>query len=45
MTTVLNPPQIGAEERFLLRHVTWETYEQLLKKYESFSAPRITYDP
>ena len=44
MTTVLNTPQLGAEERFVLRNVTWETYEQLLKNYESFSAPRLTYD-
>ncbi|MCM3870136.1 MAG: Uma2 family endonuclease [Pyrinomonadaceae bacterium] len=44
MTTVLNPPQLGAEERFVLRNVTWETYEQLLKNYSSFSAPRFTYD-
>ena len=44
MTTVLNPPQLVAEERFVLRNVTWETYEQLLKNYESFSAPRFTYD-
>src|SRR5437867_2674226 len=44
MTTVLNPPQVAGEERFVLRNVTWETYEQLLKNYESFSAPRFTYD-
>ncbi len=44
MTTVLNPTQLGAEERFVLRDVTWETYEQLLKNYASFSAPRFTYD-
>lgn len=44
MTTVLNPPQLGAEERILLRNVTWETYEQLLKNYANFSAPRFTYD-
>lgn len=44
MTTVLNPPQLGAEERFVLRNVTWETYEQLLKNYASFCAPRFTYD-
>ncbi|MDQ3665972.1 MAG: Uma2 family endonuclease [Acidobacteriota bacterium] len=44
MTTILNPPQLGAEERFVLRNVTWETYEQLLKNYASFSAPRFTYD-
>lgn len=44
MTTVLKPPQIVAEERFVLRNVTWETYEQLLKNYQSFSSPRFTYD-
>ncbi len=44
MTTVLNPPQIGAEERFVLRNVSWETYEQLLRNYQNFSAPRFTYD-
>jgi Uma2 family endonuclease len=44
MATVLNPPQLGAEERFVLRHVTWETYEQLLKNYATCSAPRFTYD-
>ena len=44
MTTVLHPPQLAAEERFVLHNVTWETYEQLLKNYESFSAPRFTYD-
>lgn len=44
MTTVLNPPQLGAEERFLLRNVTWETYEQLLRNNASSSTPRLTYD-
>lgn len=44
MTTVLNPPQVAAEERFLLRNVSWETYEQLLKNYQDQSAPRFTYD-
>ncbi len=44
MTTVLNPPKIGAEERFVLHNVSWETYEQILKNYEDRSVPRFTYD-
>lgn len=44
MTTVLNPPQVAAEERFVLYNVSWETYEQLLKNYEDQSVPRFTYD-
>jgi len=44
MTTVMNPPQLASETRFVLHHVSWETYEQLLKDYESRSVPRFTYD-
>ena len=45
MATVLNPPtKLAAEERFVLRNVSWETYEQILKNYESSSSPRFTYD-
>ena len=44
MTTVLTPPQLDAEERFVLHNVSWETYEQLLKNYEDQSSPRFTYD-
>ncbi|HUE81074.1 MAG TPA: Uma2 family endonuclease [Pyrinomonadaceae bacterium] len=44
MTTVLNFRDVAAEERFVLRNVTWETYEQLLKNYENCSVPRLTYD-
>jgi len=44
MTTVLNPPKIVAEERFVLHDVSWETYEQILKNYEDRSVPRFTYD-
>lgn len=44
MTTVLNPPQLAAEKRFVLHNVSWETYEQLLKNYEDQSVPRFTYD-
>ncbi len=43
MTTVLNS-QLAAEKRFVLRNVSWETYEQLLKNYESQGAPRFTFD-
>ena len=44
MTTALNSRDVAAEERFVLRNVTWETYEQLLKNYENCSVPRLTYD-
>ncbi len=30
--------------RVILRGITWETYECLLKNYENQSAPRLTYD-
>ena len=43
MATVLNPPQAAtpAEERFILRGVNWETYEQLLANYLDSSGPRF----
>src|SRR5262245_41820311 len=44
MTTVINPPQVDAEKRFVLHNVSWETYEQLLKNYEDHSSSRFTYD-
>jgi Uma2 family endonuclease len=44
MPTVLNPPKIATEERFVLHNVSWETYEQILKNYENSSLPRFTYD-
>ena len=46
MATVLNPPQAAtpAEERFILRGVNWETYEQLLANYLDSSGPRFAYD-
>ncbi len=44
MTAVLKPPKVVAEQRFVIHDVSWETYEQLLKNYESSSAPRFTYD-
>jgi Uma2 family endonuclease len=46
MATVISPPQEDQEEReerFLLRHVSWETYESLLADYADSSSPRFTY--
>src|SRR5215210_7276641 len=40
METVKNP----AEQRVLLRNISWETYERLLADNENNSAPRFTYD-
>jgi Uma2 family endonuclease len=40
MPTVLNP----AEQRVLLRNVSWETYERLLQENLDNSSPRFTYD-
>ena len=40
METVKSP----AEQRVVLRNVSWETYESLLADHESSSAPRFTYD-
>lgn len=46
MATVLNPPEptTPAEERFILRDINWETYEQLLANYVDTSGPRFAYD-
>src|SRR5918998_2616547 len=33
-----------AEQRVLLRNISWETYERLLADHENNSAPRFTYD-
>jgi len=40
METVKAP----AEQRVLLRNISWETYERLLADNENNSAPRFTYD-
>jgi Uma2 family endonuclease len=40
MSTVISP----AEERIILRDVSWQTYQQLLANYADNSAPRFTYD-
>jgi Uma2 family endonuclease len=45
MTTVLYPPETSpAEDRFILRDVSWETYEQLLSNYQDSGSPRFAYD-
>ena len=33
-----------AEQRVVLRSVSWETYERLLKDLENSSSPRLTFD-
>ncbi len=40
MVTVHSP----GEQRVMLHHVTWETYERLLAEHAGRSAPRLTYD-
>lgn len=40
MATVLSLP----EQRILLRHISWETYERLLAENTDSSNPRFTYD-
>lgn len=40
METVKSP----AEQRVVLRNISWDTYESLLESHESSSAPRFTYD-
>jgi len=37
-------PVVISEEWFILRNVSWQTYEFLLKNYENQSAPRFTFD-
>jgi Uma2 family endonuclease len=40
MVTTESPP----EQRMVLYHVSWDTYERLLHDYEQCSSPRFTYD-
>jgi Uma2 family endonuclease len=46
MSTVLIPSYTSraAEERFVLRGLSWESYEQLLSDFLDRSSPRFTYD-
>jgi Uma2 family endonuclease len=36
--------QIPLEQRMILHHVSWETYQRLLQEFENSSAPRLSYD-
>ncbi len=36
--------EVAGEQRIVLSHVCWETYERLLDDHENSSAPRFTYD-
>ena len=43
MATTINLTQQVGEQRFVLRHVSWATYEGLLADYTDASSPRFTY--
>jgi Uma2 family endonuclease len=43
MATTINLTQQVGEQRFVLRHVSWATYESLLADYTDARAPRFTY--
>jgi Uma2 family endonuclease len=44
MSTVDSPPLTVGEQRVVLNHVSWETYEALLAGHLDVSSPRFTYD-
>ena len=46
MSTLLTPPDAAsaASELFIMRDVSWETYEQLLLNYVDSAGPRFAYD-
>ena len=41
MSVVTNRP---SADRIILRNVSWETYERLLKDLENSSSPRLAFD-
>jgi len=43
MATTIDLTQQVGEQRFVLSHVSWATYESLLADYTDDSAPRFTY--
>ena len=43
MATIISPPQEEREQRVVLRHVSWETYESLLADHADARSPRFTY--
>ncbi len=44
MSTIISPPPEVREQRVVLNHVSWETYERLLADHIDASSPRFTYD-
>lgn len=44
MPATISPPQETGEQRIVLNHVSWDTYERLLSDHMDASAPRFTYD-
>jgi Uma2 family endonuclease len=44
MSTILIVPHEVREQRVLMNHVSWETYEGLLEAHADSSSPRMTYD-
>jgi Uma2 family endonuclease len=44
MPTLTSAPKAPPEQRVMLNHVSWETYERLLAENRDASAPRLTYD-
>lgn len=43
MAAVLDPPRL-ADNRVVLRNISWGTYERLLEELADCSAPRLTYN-
>jgi len=43
MPTIISPPQEEREQRVVLGHVSWATYESLLADHADTSSPRFTY--
>ncbi len=43
MATTIDLPQRVGEQRFVLPHVSWATYESLLADYSDTRTPRFTY--
>jgi Uma2 family endonuclease len=43
MSTTISPPREAREQRVVLGHVSWETYESLLADHADARSPRFTY--
>jgi Uma2 family endonuclease len=44
MPVVISPPSEVREQRVVLNHVSWETYERLLTDHRDARSPRFTYN-